>query len=154
MGEQSGVARMPVKPDIVTLSGKLTAIDVGPCEHTTGRAMVGIHLIIEPAAPSVDEAAEVAKAEPLNIHVGPASVVQEMAAKFPIGTQLTITAFRTDKMPANHYVAQSLKSDTTTVTLRDESLRPVWAGAPIGRRGDARARPRFRPRLWLWLRLW
>ena len=125
MGEQVGVARMPEKPEIVTLSGKLTAINVGPCEQTTGHARVGVHLVVEPAAPSSEGAT---KAESFNIHVGPAAVVQEMLTKFPIGTQLTIAAFRTDKMPTNHYVAQSLKSDTATVTLRDESLRPVWAG--------------------------
>ena len=127
VGDRSGVARMPVKPEIVTLSGQLTAINVGPCEKTTGHAKIGVHLIVEPTAQGTDSAAETT--EPLNIHVGPAAIVQEMVNKFPIGTQLTITAFRTDKMPANQYVAQSLKSDTTTVTLRDESLRPVWAGA-------------------------
>jgi hypothetical protein len=131
MGGQAGVARMPVKPEIVTLTGKLTAISVGPCEQTTGRARVGVHLVVEPTAPTAEGAAT-AKAEPLNIHVGPAAVVQEMLTKFPIGTQMTIAAFRTDKMPANHYVAQSLKSDDASVTLRDESLRPVWAGARGG----------------------
>ena len=129
VGDQTGVARMTVKPEIVTLSGKLTAINIGPCEKTTGHAQVGVHLIVEPTTPSAEGAAETAKAEPLNIHVGPAAVVQEMVDKFPIGTQLTIAAFRTDKMPANQYVAQSLKSDTASVTLRDESLRPVWADA-------------------------
>ena len=129
VGDQSGVARMPVKPEIVTLSGKLTAINVGPCEKTTGRGQVGVHLIVEPTMPSADATPETNKPEPLNIHVGPAAMVQEMVNKFPIGTQLTIAAFRTDKMPADQYVAQSLKSDTTTVTLRDESLRPVWADA-------------------------
>ena len=118
VGEQTGVARMPTKPEIVTLSGKLTAINVGPCEHTTGRAQVGVHLIVEPTAQSIEGTAT-AKVEPLNIHVGPANVVEEMLTKFPVGTQLTIAAFRTEKMPANQYVAQSLKSDSTTVTLRD-----------------------------------
>lgn len=139
VGESVGVARMPVKPEIVTFTGQLIAINVGPCERTTGRGGIGVHLMIEPAAPSdnaatAEGADKTAQVEPLNIHVGPAAVVQEMLAKFPIGTQLTVTAFRTDKMPANHYAAQSLKSDGTTVTLRDESLRPVWAGA--GGRGN------------------
>ena len=129
MGDWSGAARMPVRPEIVTLSGKLIAINVGPCEKTTGRAKIGVHLIVEPTVQSSDGAAETTKPDPLNVHVGPAAMAQEMVNKFPIGTQLTIAAFRTDKMPANQYVAQSIKSNTTTVTLRDESLRPAWADA-------------------------
>jgi hypothetical protein len=127
VGGDEGVARARVRPEVVTLAGEVVAINIGPCERTTGRARIGIHLMVERAA-TADEAQGEATVEPWNIHIGPQSAVHEMVARFPVGTQVTVKAFRTDKMPANHYAAQSIASDGATVTLRDESLRPNWAG--------------------------
>lgn len=127
VGDDEGVGRMPVKPQVATLSGNIVAINVAPCERTTGRARIGIHLMVE-RTEVVGEAQGDATVEPWNIHVGPQSAVHEMAAKFPVGTHVTVRAFRTEKLPANHYVAQSIASDEATVTFRDESLRPSWAG--------------------------
>jgi hypothetical protein len=135
VGGDEGIARMRVRPEVVTLAGEIVAINVGPCERTTGRARVGVHLLVERAAEGEKDASEaaatptVAALEPWNIHVGPQAAVYEMLAKFPLGTQVTVAAFRTDKMPANHYVAQKVASDEATVTLRDETLRPAWAGS-------------------------
>jgi hypothetical protein len=135
VGGDEGVDRMRVRPEVVALEGEIVAINVGPCERTTGRARVGVHLLVERAAAVEKDASESATApteavlEPWNIHIGPQSVVYEMLAKFPLGTQVTVAAFRTDKMPANHYVAQKVASKEATVTLRDETLRPAWAGS-------------------------
>jgi len=117
MGEPSGVGRQTVKPEVVSLSGKLTEIKTGPCEKTTGRSPIGTHILVETA-----------KGEKLNIHLGPAAAVSDIAARLSPGQEVTAKAFRTDKMPENHYVAQTLAFGKTTVALRDEGLRPFWAG--------------------------
>jgi hypothetical protein len=122
MGESSGVARQSIKPEIVKLSGRLMEIKTGPCEKTTGRSPIGTHLILETD-----------KGDKLNIHLGPDTAVADTVAKLSIGQKLTVKAFRTEKMPENHYSAQSLTFDKTTVELRDAGLRPVWGGPQAGR---------------------
>lgn len=134
MGDPSGVARQPVKPEVVSLSGKLVEVKTGPCESTTGRSPIGTHLILETADKSQ-----------LNIHLGPAAAVADTVAKLLVGQEIAVKAFRTEKMKENHYVAQSLTFGKTTIELRDAGLRPVWAqgnadpgGAAAGQRGLGR----------------
>ena len=60
---------------------------------------------------------------------GPASAVADMVAKLNVGDELAVKAFRTDKMKAGDYVAQSDHLRRRLVSkFRDASLRPVWAG--------------------------
>ncbi len=63
MGEPTGVGRQAVKPDGVSLSGKLTAIKTGPCKKTRGRALLGTRILIEPE-----------QGKQLNVHLGPAAL--------------------------------------------------------------------------------
>ena len=125
MGEPTGVARQAVRPEIVTVSGKLVEIKTGPCEKTTGRSPIGSHILLESA-----------NGEKLNIHLGPAAAVADTVAKLSPGQEVTVKAFCTDKMPDRQYIAQSLTFGKTTVELRDSELRPVWAG---GRNATAMA---------------
>jgi hypothetical protein len=127
VGDPSGVASQPVKPEVVSLSGTLVEIKTAPCESTTGRSPVGTHLILETA-----------QKEQLNIHLGPADAVADTVAKLSAGQAIAVKVFRTEKMKANHYVAQSLTFGETTVTLRDAGLRPVWAGGNSGPRRPGR----------------
>lgn len=129
MGDPSGVARQSIKPEIVSLSGRLVEIKTGPCEKTTGRSPIGTHLLLETD-----------KGDKLNIHLGPDAAVAKTVAKLSIGQKMTAKAFRTDKMPEKHYTAQSLTFGKTTVELRDAGLRPVWAG-PVAGRGRAAVQP-------------
>jgi hypothetical protein len=126
VGDQTGVARQPVQPQVVALSGKLVEIRIGLCEKTTGRAAVGTHLFLETP-----------DGKSLNIHLGPAAAVADIVAKLSTreNQDLTVKAFRTEKMPENHYVAQSLTFDANTIELRDKTLRPVWAGKANVSRG-------------------
>ena len=127
VGEQAGIARQAVKPEVISLAGKVLVTETGPCKNTTGRAYVGSHFILKTP-----------KGKKLNIHLGPAAVVDYIVAQLTVGKKLTVRAFRTAKMPVNHYVAQSLTLDGTTIRLRDEGLRPFWArgsGASSGRGG-------------------
>jgi len=123
VGDQAGVARQPVLPPVVALSGKLVEIRIGLCEKTTGQSLVGTHLFVETPG-----------GKNLNIHLGPAAGVADVVAKLSARANhdMTVKAFRTEKMPENHYVAQSLTFDANTIELRDENLRPVWAGRMNG----------------------
>ena len=127
MGEPAGVARQAVKPEVVTLSGKVLTVKTEPCKMTTGRAYIGTHFLLE--TPEGKE---------LNIHLGPAAAVDYVTDQLSIGEKVTVDAFRTAKMPQNHYVAQSLAFDNTSIRLRDVSLRPLWArgNAVSPRRGE------------------
>jgi len=117
MGEQSGVARQAVKPKVVSFSGKVLEVKTEPCKMTTGRAYLGTHVMLQTP-----------EGVPLNIHLGPAVAVDFVTKEFSVGAEVSVRAFRTAKMPENHYTAQSFVLDGTTIQLRDESLRPVWAG--------------------------
>lgn len=121
IGGLSGVASQAIKPEVVSLSGKIVEVKTGPCESTTGWSLIGTHIILE-AAPK----------EQFNIHLGPAAAVADTVAKLAVGQPLAVRAFRTEKMKENHYVAQSLTFGKTTVDLRDAGLRPVWAGGNVG----------------------
>jgi len=124
MGERTGVARQAVRPEVVTLKGKVVRVETAPCQNTTGRSRAGTHLVLKTA-----------KGEKLNIHLGPAAAVKDTADRLSAGLKVKVEAFRTEKMTENHYVAKSLTFDGTTVELRDESLRPRWAGGNVDSRG-------------------
>ena len=127
MGERTGVGRRSIKPDIVALTGSVSATKIGPCEKTTGRAEVGAHVLL--ATPEGEE---------LNIHLGPAVAVDHIVELLTAKTEIAVQAFRTKRMPQGHYVAQTVIIAGTTFRLRDEGLRPVWAfgsTAPAGNRG-------------------
>src|SRR5512144_1433160 len=121
MGEPTGVARQAVKPPIETMSGTIKDIKIGPCERTTGRSLEGVHLIVQ---------AESGKA--INLHLGPAAALEGVLDQLSAGQQITFEAFRTDAMPQDAYVAKSLKAGDATFDLRDDSLRPKWAGGRGG----------------------
>ncbi len=117
MGDPAGLAQQGVKPEVVSLSGKVLAVETGPCKMSTGRASTGTHLLLETP-----------KAKKLNVHLGPAAAVARIADQLSVGKKVTVEAFRTTKMPTDHYVAKSLAFDDSTIKLRDESLRPFWLG--------------------------
>ncbi len=130
MGERTGVARSVAKPEVVSFSGKVLATETGPCEKTTGKAVVGSHFLLETA-----------EGKKLNIHLGPADAVDHIVKQLTVGKEVTVRGFRTAKMPQDHYVAQSVAFGETTVRLRDEGLRPFWAqgsGLSRGRGGSGR----------------
>jgi len=130
MGEQSGVARRAVEPKVVSFSGEVLEVKTEPCKMTTGRAYLGTHLTLRTA-----------EGRSLNVHLGPAGVVDFATKGLAVGTQVTVKAFRTARMPKNDYVARSLVRGGTEVQLRDESLRPVWAGG--GGVGPGRPGPQW-----------
>ena len=127
VGEPTGVAQQSEKPEVVSLSGKVLEVVTGPCENTTGPSSLGTHVLIKTE-----------NDQTLNIHLGPAARVEFLVKDLSAGTAVTIEGFRTEKMEENHYVAQTIVYGDRTVRLRDENLRPVWAGGR-GNRGAAAA---------------
>jgi hypothetical protein len=117
MGDPTGVGRQAIKPELVSFSGEVVAVETQPCEKTTGGGRVGTHVTLKTT-----------DGETLNVHLGWADAVEKTASQLAAGKKVEVTAFRTDKMPEKHYVAKSLTFDGKSVQLRDESLRPIWAG--------------------------
>lgn len=118
MGDQIGVVRQGLKPEIVTLQGRVVRIVTGPCEHATGKSDIGTHFIMK-----IEEDQE------QNIHLGPALLVRGVSTLLENGGAVSVRAFRTDKMPEGHYNAITVTLDKKTMRLRGQNLRPVWAGA-------------------------
>ena len=118
MGDSEGVAQQMLKPRLVRISGKLQEIKTHPCENTTGKADLGTHLILKDK-----------QGRELNVHLGPASVLSKTVKRLKIGRKIELLGFRTDKMPPNQYVAQTLILGSNIIQLRDSGLRPYWAGS-------------------------
>ena len=120
-GERKGVARQAVKPVVQTIVGTLKEIKTGPCEETTGGSPIGTHLIILQA-----------DKETYNLHLGPASEVKDVVGIIRVGDEVEATAFRTARLPEGQYIAVSVKSGGKEIVLRDDTLRPRWAGGGGG----------------------
>jgi hypothetical protein len=116
MGDPTGVARSGERPAIVTLSGEVLEVKTEPCANSTGRSPAGTHFLLKAG-----------HGKTLNIHLGPAAMVEFVAKDLVPGKAVKVDAFQTEKMPADHYVAQRLSYDGRSVSLRDETLQPVWA---------------------------
>jgi len=129
VGDATGMARRAEKPDIASLTGTIKEVQSGPCEMTTGRATIGTHVLLSDS-----------REKTLNIHLGPQAAVAHVAEQLKVGESVTVAAFRTEKMSEGHYVAKSLTFDEQTVELRDENLRPAWAGGRGQRRGREASR--------------
>lgn len=124
-GNFTGLGQELVKPDIIELSGELVEIKTGPCEQTTGRAIIGTHLFIQ----------ENADGPLMNIHLGDAAAVDRFVTGLVIGNEVNVQAFRTDLLDDDQYIAMELESDGRSMILRTSDFRPVWAGSNRGRRG-------------------
>jgi hypothetical protein len=120
-GQQQGVARQVDKPPVETIVGSLKEIKTDPCGQATGRSPVGTHLILQ------------GDTKTYNVHLGPASEVVDVVGMVRVGDKIEARVFRTPRLPEDQYVAVSVKLGEKEIALRDDSLRPKWAGG--GRRG-------------------
>ena len=117
MGDADGVVRQGLKLDAVILRGDVVRIITGPCEKSTGRSESGTHFIMKTE-----------QGEERNIHLGPTQQVQEVTDMLSTGINVTATVFRTEKMPKGNYNAITITVDNKMMRLREQNLRPVWAG--------------------------
>lgn len=131
VGDETGLARQAVKPTLTSLSGTVVSVDTKVCEKTTGHGEVGTHFLLKTDQNTT-----------LNIDLGwsEADVVKNLAKNLAQGKQVTVAAFRTEKMPPDRYVAKSVTLDGATTILRDDNLRPVWAGRGAGGQGRGSGR--------------
>lgn len=134
VGDPSGVARQALKPEVVSISGKVLEVKTGPCENTTGWSLFGTHFHMKTK-----------DGDTLNIHLGPTGPVDFLARELSAGTKVNVQGFRTEKMPKGHYVAKTVAYEDQTIVLRDASLQPVWAGAQGGRSTAGEAGAAFGP---------
>lgn len=118
MGDSNGIARSAVQPTIVEVEGSLHHIKTGPCEHTTGHAIIGTHLFID-----TDDNDQL-----MNIHLGAAYAVESFVNELEIGQIVRFKAFRTQTMGPMDLIAKEVVANEKTLQLRDDNLRPVWAG--------------------------
>lgn len=117
-GDVNGMGMAIEKPPIEMISGELDHMKTGPCEHTTGQAVIGTHLFLKSAESD----------QMYNIHLGAAYATESFVEKLNIGQNIDVQAFRTDKMDEYHYIAKEVTVNGHTTVLRDDELRPFWAG--------------------------
>jgi len=117
VGDAAGMVRLGVRPEMVELTGQVIDVKIEPCLQTTGRSLLGAHFLLKTP-----------EGQTLNIHLGPATRVESVIRELVPDTAVTVHGFRTDKMQEGHYVAQQIRCGDHVITLRDETLRPVWAG--------------------------
>lgn len=118
-GESEGIAPRGERPPAIMLAGTVESVETGPCEMTTGRAAIGVHLQLD-----TDEHG------PVNLHLGPAAALQALLEQVMAGRSVTAAAFRTERLPEGAFIAQSVTVDGDHFMLRDDSLRPRWAIGP------------------------
>lgn len=98
-----------------TVTGTIQAVQV----HPGRRAGTGTHLLIK------------TKDATLDVHVGPTWYLEKQGISFKEGETVEVTGSLVQTKDA--ILAKSIKKGDSTVTLRDASGRPLWAGR--GRRG-------------------
>jgi len=123
-GEPAGVARQGIKAPIEAMSGTIKDAKIGPCEKTTGRSKEGAHLIVQTP-----------DARTINLHLGPTFALRDELKQLTVGKEISFDAFRTERMPKDAYIAKSVKAGDKVFVLRNDSLRPRWAGGRGGGRG-------------------
>jgi predicted Fe-Mo cluster-binding NifX family protein len=126
-GDPQGVARQPAKPQVVSLAGEVLEVKTEPCQMTTGRSSRGAHLLIKTS-----------EGKTINLHLGPAAAVESVTEGLSRGAQIKAEAFQTETMEKDQYIARSLTIGRRTVELRDENLRPRWAGSGLLRERPAK----------------
>lgn len=117
VGGNEGVVRQTIETQRMSIKGTVKEIIIETCENTTGPFGIGMHLLLTTG-----------EKKQYNVHLGPAVIVRNLVEPLEEGQSVTVQAFRTQKMPTEDFVAITLKFNGKTVRLRDENLRPTWAG--------------------------
>lgn len=116
-GEEEGVARQQTPVVRNTVTGQVIDVKIARCEQTTGSADIGMHYFLKTEEDLI-----------LNLHLGPEEAIKALGLPEEPGFPLTATVFRTENNRENHWVVISATFGDSTLRLREENLRPVWAG--------------------------
>lgn len=114
-GETNGVSRQRLDPELLKMEGIIEKVESGPCKYTTGRSVSGTHLIVQ------------TQDKLINVHLGPTSEVSQLVS-VTAGDPIAMTVFRTDRLPKDQFIAKEVTVNEKNIVLRDETLKPVWAG--------------------------
>ena len=101
----------------VTVTGTVEAVT----PQQGMRGMGGTHLTLAVGA------------EKLDVHVGPTPWLADKKYEFAAGDQLTIVGSRQTIAGVDSLIAREIDKGGTTMSLRDENGRPLWAGGMRGR---------------------
>ena len=77
VGDGAGVAQQDAQVETASLTGKLVSVETDTCEETTGRSPAGVHILLKAR-----------RGEPLNIHLGPATELQQVTDKLTVGKRV------------------------------------------------------------------
>jgi hypothetical protein len=71
--------------------------------------------------------------------------LKEVRDRIFVGQLVGAEVYRTQEMPADAYIAKTLTLGEDVIPIRDDNLRPVWAGRPSGgRQGRGKSQDRKR----------
>jgi hypothetical protein len=110
---QGGGGRLYNPSTETTVQGKVSTVDA----VTGRRGWSGIHLTVE------------SKDTKYNVHVGPATFVEQHGFKFAVGDHVDILGSEVIYNGAKSLIAREIKKDGKPLVLRDKQGFPVWSGA-------------------------
>ena len=118
-GDGTGIAGRNVVSVTENIEGTVQEVLHETCPQTTGRYDNGTHILIKPGS---------GDGQLLNIHLGPTAKLGDIVKNIDAGMNVSLKVFRTKKLPDNQYIAKEITVNNNTYALRDENLKPFWAG--------------------------
>ena len=115
MATSEGTAQNDLPIDLVELKGVAQYVEEGPCAFTVDKSISGMQLILMTA-----------EEQEINVHLGPVWAVSIWTEGIE-GQAVKLIAFRTKKLPENHFIAKELEWDGQKAVFRDGYLKPFWA---------------------------
>ena len=100
-----------------TLTGTVDAVET-ITQPRGGRGLGGLHLTLNTGTDSIE------------VHLGPVAFLNEKNITIDKGDMLKVLGSRVTLDGRKVLIAREITKGDRTVTLRDESGRPLWAGGP------------------------
>lgn len=101
-----------------TLTGTVDTVENITPPRGGGRGVGGLHLTLKTGTESIE------------VHLGPIAFLKEKNVGIEKGDTLKVLGSRVTLDGTPVLVAREITKGDRTVTLRDESGRPLWAGGP------------------------
>ncbi len=115
IGIPKGIAQKEIPIDLVELTGVAQRVEEAPCPYVLGKSISGMHLTLITA-----------EEQEINVHLGPVWAVSIWTEGIE-GQTVKLIAFRSQKLPDNHFIAKELEWDGQKAVFRDGYLKPFWA---------------------------
>lgn len=124
---QNGAGRMYDPNTEVTLTGTVTEVQSMPAQGARnmpgrgrmGMMMGGVHLTLKTDAGAT-----------VDVRLGPAAYLKEKQFEIAAGDALQVIGSRITMGGGDVVVAREVRKGATSLTLRDATGRPMWAGGP------------------------